>query len=108
MSDALWLLAAFASAQLGMSWLALAMDVHWRQVHGNATGARPAVMTLRSLGYVALATSLLCCLRADTATMAVLVWMMLTAITAASTALVLSWRPRALAWTWHRRTTPRE
>jgi hypothetical protein len=37
------------------------------------------------------------CLLADTATMAVLVWMMLLAIAAASIAFVLSSQPRLLA-----------
>jgi hypothetical protein len=55
------------------------------------------VLVLRWLGYGALILSLVCCLRADTATMAVLMWMMLTAIGALNVAFLLSWRPRLLA-----------
>jgi hypothetical protein len=101
MPDAAWLAAALLCAQLGMIWLALAMDVHWKQVHA-APRAPSTVLALRSLGCMALAASLACCLLADTGTMAVLVWMMLLPMGAAITAFVLSWRPRALAWSWLR------
>jgi hypothetical protein len=99
MRDALWLTAALVCAELGMGWLALAMEVHWRQVHATARSPA-AALALRTLGFVALTISLVFCLLADTATMAVLVWMMLLAIGATTIAFVLSWRPRALAWTW--------
>jgi uncharacterized protein DUF3325 len=95
--DVALLIAALVCAQLGMGWLALAMDVHWRQARGGAPRSAGAARTLRAAGYFALAVSLVLCLVADTATMAVLVWMMLTAVSAATTALILSSRPRWLA-----------
>ncbi|HTU66379.1 MAG TPA: DUF3325 domain-containing protein [Steroidobacteraceae bacterium] len=98
MPDTVWTIAALLSAELGMAWLAQAMDVHWRQVRGDAP--RPVSRALRPLGYAALIAALVLCLLANTATMAVLVWMMLLAVSAVSVAFVLSWRPRLLAWTW--------
>ena len=97
MPDAVWLLAAFVFAQVGMGWLALAMDVHWLQVRGSGRPHRRVVIALRILGSAALVFSLWLCLLADTATMAVLVWMMLLAVSASAVAFVLSWRPKVLA-----------
>jgi hypothetical protein len=97
MPDALLLLAAWVCAELGMAWLALAMDVHWLQVRETIARSRGAVSALRVLGSAALLGSLVLCLAADTATMAVLVWMMLLAVSASTIAFVLSWRPRVLA-----------
>lgn len=95
MSDALLHFASLLAAVLGMGWLALAMDVHWQQV--RASDAQPSRKFLRALGHTALAGSLLLCLAADPATMAVLVWMMLLAVSAITIAFVLSVRPRLLA-----------
>jgi hypothetical protein len=94
--DNLLLLAATVLCVSGMGWLALAMDVHWKQVKSGAPSAR-TVLVLRSLGYAALAASLLCCLAVDHATMASLVWIMLLAGSALAIAFTLSWRPRLLA-----------
>ena len=92
----LWI-AAYLLCVAGFGWLALAMDVHWRQAHrGAAPGARGR-RVLRGLGAVALAVALAACLGADHATMAVLVWVMLLAAAALSVAFMLSWRPRWLA-----------
>lgn len=96
MPDPVLLVAALISTAIGMSWLALAMDVHWNQVCVGPRTHRTVVI-LRTLGSAALFGSLLLCLRADTATMAVLVWMMLLAVAAASIAFVLSMQPRILA-----------
>ena len=96
MPDALLLMAALVFSVAGMGWLALAMDVHWNQVRASRRSPRIAVM-LRVLGSVSLLTSLVLCLLADTATMAVLVWMMLLAVSAATIAFVLSSRPGVLA-----------
>jgi UDP-N-acetylmuramyl pentapeptide phosphotransferase/UDP-N-acetylglucosamine-1-phosphate transferase len=95
MPDAFWLSAALLAALLGMACLALAMDVHWRQVRNAARTRRSAVAT-RCLGYGLLAASLAFCLVADTATMAVLVWMVLLAVGATAVAFTLSWRPSLL------------
>jgi hypothetical protein len=88
-------MAAFFTATVGMGWLALAMDVHWTQVCA-APRSRRTILFLRVLGAASLFGSLVLCLAADTATMAVLVWMMLLAVGAASIAFVLSARPRIL------------
>jgi hypothetical protein len=95
MPDSLLLTAALFAAMVGMGWLALAMDVHWNQVCGSQRSRRTIVI-LRVLGAASLFGSLLLCLIADTATMAVLVWMMLLAVSAASIAFALSTRPRIL------------
>jgi hypothetical protein len=97
MPDALLLLAALLSAELGMAWLALAMDMHWSQVRVERSRSRVSVNALRILGAASLLSSLALCLLADTATMAVPVWMMLLAASALSIAFLLSWRPRVLA-----------
>jgi uncharacterized membrane protein len=96
MPDALLLALALVAAGLGMAWLALAMDVHWNQVRATRRSPR-TVIALRVLGAASLVASLILCLLADTATMAVLVWMMLLAVAAVTVAFVLSSRPRILA-----------
>lgn len=103
MSEALWLLIAAALNLAGMAWLALAMEVHWGQVmHRSAQVAVGVRRVLRALGAGALPLSLLACLKADRPSMAVLVWVMLLAASAAAVALVLAYRPRWLAWRWLR------
>lgn len=97
MPDALLLVGALLCALLGMGWLALAMDVHWRQVRGATAQSAGVPRLLRMLGFSSLAGSLALCLVADTATMAALVWMMLLTVAAATIAFVLSIRPRLLA-----------
>lgn len=94
----LLLCAAAAACLLGMAWLALGMDVHWAQVHGEA--ARHPSARLRFGGSAALALSLALCLAADHATMAVLVWFMLLAGSAAGVAMALSARPHWLRALW--------
>ena len=96
MPDAMLLMAALLCTVIGMGWLALAMDVHWTQVRGTRRSPRTAVI-LRVLGSASLVASLVLCLLADTATMAVLVWMMLLAVAAATIAFALSSRPKLLA-----------
>jgi len=91
MPDGMAMAAAFVSATLGMAWLALAMDAHWKQAFGGAPGRRRPL--LRGLGIGALMASLGFCLAADVASMAVLVWMMALALSALVVAFVLSWRP---------------
>ena len=91
MPDAFWLTTALLSSILGMASLALAMDVHWQQVCPRSRRSPALTNGLRVLGFGELAAALLFCLFADTATMAVLVWMMLLAIAAATIAFALSW-----------------
>lgn len=90
------LAAALLSSGAGLGWLALAMDVHWRQVRTGTPLTRLKAVVLRSLGVSALAISLVLCLAADHATMAALVWVMSIAGGALAIALTLAWRPRAL------------
>jgi hypothetical protein len=99
MAEPLLLLAGAAIANLaGFAWLALAMDVHWAQVHGLRARATPA--RLRMAGGAALALSFGLCLGADHPSMAVLVWFMLLAGSAVAIAMTLSTRPRWLRWLW--------
>jgi len=87
---------AAVSAVIGFGWLALAMDTHWEQVHGEASPTPAAVRALRVAGALALAVSLVLCLSADHPSMAALVWLMLLAGSAAAIAATLSWQPRWL------------
>lgn len=93
--DNFLLLAAIMLCVSGMAWLALAMDVHWKQVNSGALPAQ-SVRSLRVTGYSALFGSLVCCLVVDHATMASLVWIMLLAGSALTIAFTLSWRPHWL------------
>lgn len=87
---------------VALGWLALAMDSHWEQVHGQAGPPPTQRKRLRLFGSLLLLTSLLLCLRADHASMAVLVWAMLAAGGVVVIAFVLSWRPRWLRALWPR------
>lgn len=103
MPEALWLIAAALICFLGMSWLALAMKVHWQQLyqdeHSPAQSKR-----LRTMGSAALIVSGLCCLQADHASMAVLVWVMLLAGSAVSVAMILARQPLLLRWVYPQST----
>ncbi|MDQ8023679.1 MAG: DUF3325 domain-containing protein [Moraxellaceae bacterium] len=96
MPDALLLAAALLCGIAGMGWLALAMDVHWRQLR-SGTPARKIIVTLRVLGSTALAASLALCLTVDHVSMASLVWVMTLAASALIIAFTLSTRPVWLA-----------
>ncbi|MBS3936887.1 MAG: DUF3325 family protein [Sulfuritalea sp.] len=93
MADALALCLAALFSLAGMGWLALSLEVHWRQLFG-----RRAVLTaiiksgLRLAGWTALLLSAVCCFIADRPSMAVLVWVMLLAGAATAIALLLAWR----------------
>ncbi len=93
-------LAAAAAAIVGFGWLALAMDRHWEQAHGDRPQPALAVRVMRVMGTVALAASLALCLSADHASMAVLVWLMLLAAAVLTVAMTLSWRPQWLRYLW--------
>jgi len=97
MLDSLMLLAALLVCAAGMGWFALSMDVHWEQVRGKAPHPRALVKTLRVLGAAALFVSLVLCLAVDSASMAVLVWLMAVAGAAVAIAFTLTWRARALS-----------
>jgi hypothetical protein len=91
------LFAALVCSILGMAWLALAMDTHWRQVRSTQGPNRQTAILLRAVGSLALALSLILCLRTDHASMASLVWVMMLAGGALGVAFTLAWRPRLLA-----------
>lgn len=97
MPDALRLALALAASFLGMSWFALAMKAHWRQAIGRDTPPATALV-LRGLGALAIAASLALCLTVDHVSMASLVFVMTLAASALAVAILLSWRPRVLAW----------
>lgn len=96
MRDALMLCGALVCSTAGLGWLALAMDVHWEQVRGDAPQPRAVVQRLRVLGAIGLAASLALCLAVDHATMASLVWVMALAAGALIIAFTLTWRARWL------------
>lgn len=93
---ALWLTLALLACTAGFAWLALAMPAHWQQVCGARAQSARAVTVLRVLGAVGIAGSLLLCLRADHASMAALVWVLLLAAASMVVAFTLAWRPRWL------------
>jgi len=96
MPDALTLLLALLSCLVGMGWLALSMDVHWKQVRGNAPCAPGLVKTLRVAGGAALVASFLLCLAVDSPSIATLVWFMALAGSTMAIAFTLTWRASAL------------
>jgi hypothetical protein len=91
------LVIALVSCIVGCAWLALAMDVHWRQVRSDIALTRAVEFTLRILGAGALIGSFALCLAVDHASMASLVWIMGLAAAALVVAFTLSWRPHLLA-----------
>lgn len=96
MFDGALLSAALLANLVGMGWLALAMEPHWRQVFGEAARMPATAIRLRALGALALVSSLALCLRVDHPSMAALVWVMSLAAAALAVAFTLSWRARWL------------
>jgi hypothetical protein len=85
----------------GFAWLALAMDVHWKQVHGSGTPPQGRRMLLRLTASAAFLISLLLCNLSDHTTIAALVWVMALTVGALLVAFTLTWRPsllRPLSW----------
>jgi hypothetical protein len=97
MRDVLMLCVALAGNVAALAWFALAMPVHWRQVRSTHSLTRRTAVVLRTLGMLGLVLSFCLCLRADHASMAVLVWIMSVAGAALAVAFTLAWRPRMLA-----------
>lgn len=96
------LTAAALCSVAGCAWLALAMEVHWRQVQGSDGPRRGMRYALRALGICGLVASGALCLIADRPSMAALVWIMLLAGGALSVALVLAWKPVLVRLVWPR------
>lgn len=97
MRDSLLLVGALLTGMAGFAWLALAMDVHWRQVRADIATGLAAKRELRILGGLALAISLGLCLAVDHPTMAALVWFMMLTASALTVTFTLTWRPRWLS-----------
>ncbi|MDZ7925406.1 MAG: DUF3325 domain-containing protein [Marinagarivorans sp.] len=95
-STALLLTLATLTALVGMGWLALSQDNHWRAVIGTTRTPKHATI-LRALGIASLMVSFILCSLADHITMAVLVWFMLLATAAICIAKLLTWRGPWLA-----------
>jgi hypothetical protein len=101
MPEAIYLFAATLFSLLGMTWLALSMDVHWAQVKQIPLAeSRPPRVALKVLGYTALLVSLMVCLFADRPSIAALVWIMLMSGAAFSVAWGLAKSPQVLRWCW--------
>ena len=105
MHEAIWLVLASALCFSGMTWLALAMNVHWTQAMGTPAAATRTPSTLRAAGATALLLALPACLMADRPSMAALVWVMLLTASAVGVAMMLSHRPEWLA-PWGGRLRP--
>jgi hypothetical protein len=95
--EALALVAALVCSAIGLAWLALTLEPHWRQVRGAEPLPASTARALRALGVLMLLLSLGLCLLADHLSMAVLVWPMLLAVAALLVAFTFTWRPRLLA-----------
>jgi len=101
MPETFYLVVAVGFSVLGMSWLALSMDVHWAQAKQIPRAeSKPPRAVLKLLGCCALVLSLAVCLAADRPSIAVLVWLMLLSGAAVSVAWGLSKRPQALKLCW--------
>lgn len=103
MSDVTLLAFALGLCVVSFGWLALAMDVHWRQVCATDPPGRGTTRGLRAMGLVGLVGSLVLCLKVDHASIASLVWVMNLAGAALLIAMTLAWAPRwlrvlALGW----------
>ena len=94
MNESLWHLTATFCAIVGMAYLALSFDANWRRVFNDAV--KPNIPRLRIAGWFFLALSAIACFKADHASMAVLVWVMLLAPAAVTVALTLTGYRRLL------------
>jgi hypothetical protein len=92
-----WLVISFLASLAGMAWLALSLDVHWRQACGDAPLRGAVRRWLRLAGAFALLLSLAVSFLADHPTMAPLVWIMGIGVAALLTGMLLAWRPGVLA-----------
>lgn len=97
MRDAWMLCLALLGNLAGLAWIALSMKAHWKQVHATRPLTRSNVLVFRTLGAIALISSLSLCLAVDHISMASLVWIMSVAAAAFTIAFVLARKPRALA-----------
>lgn len=104
MAEVLALCLAALFSVIGMGWLALSLEAHWRQLFGPKTALTAAKANrLRLAGWISLLVSGVFCLIADRPSMASLVWIMLLAVAATSIALLLAkrahWLRPLVFWT---------
>lgn len=92
MTESLWLIAAAMAALAGMSWLALTLQTHRKQVL-PAELQQISIRRLKAFGWSFLLLSAVFCFQADHPSMAALVWVMLQAFAAMMVAMILSRRP---------------
>lgn len=93
MAEALALCLAALFSLAGMGWLALSLEVHWRQIFGgDAVLSSTRANGLRLAGWMSLLLSAVFCFIADRPSMASLVSVMLLAGAATAIALLLAWR----------------
>ena len=85
-------------AVCGMGWLALAMEVHWQLLHPESPLSAGTAKRLRCSGTAALLASLACCLAAEHASIAALVWVMTASVSALIVTFTLAFRPRWLSF----------
>lgn len=97
MAEAVLLVLTQLSSLCGMAWLALAMEVHWRQARAVRHFPPGTARRLRVLGVAALLASLAFCLTAEHLSIAALVWIMTLTASALIVTFTLAWRPRWLA-----------
>ncbi|MBL8268319.1 DUF3325 family protein [Steroidobacter sp.] len=96
MSDVTLLAFALGLCVVSLGWLALAMDVHWRQACATDPPGGSTTRWLRGMGSLGLLGSLVLCLQVDHASIASLVWVMNLAGAALAITMILAWVPRWL------------
>ena len=104
MAEVLTLCLAALFSLVGMGWLALSLEAHWRQLFGRkAVLSASTTKWLRLAGWTSLLFSAICCFIVDRPSMASLVWVMLLAVAATSIALLLArrahWLRPLVFWT---------
>lgn len=95
-SATLWLILASALTFKAMVLFSLSLKAHWKQVLSavrNSTAGKPHSQRLKACGWLLLVLSGAACLRADHASMAVLVWILLISAAAFIVAMILAYRP---------------
>ncbi|WP_179105582.1 DUF3325 domain-containing protein [Vreelandella utahensis] len=95
MGDAFLLLAVFGCACIGLAWLALSQNRHWRAIRGGSHDRAP-VKRLRVGGALWLVLSLVGALLRDGAHFGVPLWVMALITSGVAVALTLAWSPRCI------------
>lgn len=94
--DALGLLLAFTASLLSCTCFCLSQPQYWRKVFDDKAIQRPNAAFVRRSGWGLIAVSLGLCFYREDLSFAVLLWLLLFAVTALCIALVLAFRPRFL------------